>query len=219
MTAVQAAAALAIGLVAAGCLGIGEPTHVPLRVAWTAHPDTVAVGREFSFEMAGPVSLDGCARLDTVTVTPEAGQIRVAGRRSLFHTWCPGSRVSFYQARALRLGRAGRWPVRDAEGRLLGSIVAVEGARTGPLYTRGEGTLRRAGGCVLFGPGWIGNQRVFALRGLPDSVLAAAGSDRLVRVVGPLAGFRECGAFGSRPAIRVDSARVTSRDAADYYHD
>jgi hypothetical protein len=81
----------------------------------------------------------------------------------------------------------------------------------------GAGTLRRAGGCLLFGPGWAYNQRPFALRGAPQEIAELDDPDRVVFVDGRLAGYALCGAYGSRPAIAVGRAEVTEDVADDYY--
>jgi len=69
----------------------------------------------------------------------------------------------------------------------------------------------------MFGPGWIGDQRLFALSRVPKEVRAAAGSDRIIHVTGVLHGFASCGNWGSRPRIEVDTARVTDRRTSDWY--
>jgi hypothetical protein len=207
---------LLFALVTAGCWRIGEPTESDVVVSWAAFPDTVVVGQTFSFELAGPVSPDACGRLDTAVVEVTAGTIRLSGRRSVYDTMCSGSPVAFYEARPLEIGAPGRYRV-VADGRELGSIVAVDSGRFTSMRARGEGTVTEAGGCLMFGPGWVGNQRPFVLRGAPENVRAEVDSGRRVYVSGVLAGFSLCGAFGSRPAILVDSARVTDRRVDDYY--
>lgn len=210
------AGGLALLLVAAACR-IGDPTPGPALVTWAAYPDTVLVGEVFSFELAGPVSVDACGRLDTVAVAVLDSVLELSARRSTFQTMCPRERVSFYEARPMRLDRPGTYAVRTAEGLDLGALTVVEEGDFSPMRTRGLGTVRTGGGCLLFGPGWAGNQRPFALRGAPEPIGAEAGTDRVVWVEGRLLGFSLCGVYGSRPAIRVDSAAVTDRRGADWY--
>lgn len=201
------------------CWRIGEPTETAAVITWAAYPDTVVAGEVFPFEVAGPVAADACGRLDTVTVEVAEGEIRLGARRSVFDTMCADSPVGFYEALALRLPEAGAWSVRTLEGRDLGSVVAVDpgGGGFSAMRAIGEGTVVEAGGCLLFAPGRIGNQRPFALRGAPAEFRAHAGSDRRVWVEGRLAGFALCGAWGSRPAIAVRQSRVTDSTAAQYY--
>ncbi len=210
---------LATALVLAAACRIGDPTPGPAFVAWAAYPDTVVAGEPFSFEFAGPVAPDACGRLDTAMVAVRDTVLELSARRSTFQTMCPRERVSFYEARAMVIGRPGTYIVRTVEGLELGRLHVVEEGRFSAMRTRGYGTVRRGGGCLLFGPGWVGNQRPFALADPPEVVTAEAGTDRLLRVDGRLVGFTVCGAFGSRPTIRVDSARATERWAADWYRD
>lgn len=215
----MAAAALTLAATAA-CWRVGEPVPDAAKVAWAAYPDTVVVGEVFSFEFAGPVSPDGCARMDSARLAVGDSTIRLAADRSLFpDALCADQRMSFYEARPLTVDRPGRYRVHTAEGLDLGTLVAVREGRFSRMKAQGEGTLRRAGGCVFFGPGWASNQRPFALRRVPPRVEAVAGTDTLVRIRGTLYGFASCGAFGSRPAIRVTEARVTDRTGADHYRD
>jgi hypothetical protein len=208
---------LPVILLAAACYDIGEPTQSPVRVTWVAFPDTVPVGRTFSLEFAGPVTPNTCGRLDTATVVIGDSIIRLAGQRSVFNTMCSDSRVTFYEARPVSIGKSGRFRVLDYEGRDLGSFVAVDSGTFSAVRTRGTGTLGTAGGCSLFGPGWLGNQRPFALAGLPEPLKAASGSDQVVFVAGTLHGFSLCGQYGSRPRIEVDTAYVTDHTIEDYY--
>jgi hypothetical protein len=207
---------LLLALATAACWRIGEPTESPVLISWAAFPDTVVVGQTFSFEFAGPVSPDACGRLDTAVVQVDAESIRLSGRRSVYDTMCANSPVTFYEARPIEIGAAGRYRV-VAGDREFGSIVAVDSGRFAPMRARGEGTVTEAGGCLLFGPGRVGNQRPFVLRRAPESIRAEIDSGRRVYVSGVLAGFSLCGAFGSRPAILVDSARVTDRRVEEYY--
>lgn len=199
------------------CWRIGEPEESAAQVTWAAYPDTVVTGSVFSFEFAGPVSPDACGRLDTVIVVVGDSSLVLTGRRSVYDTMCANGPVSFYEARPMRLPRSGSWSVRTAEGRDLGAIVAIDSGSFSPMRAIGEGTLHSAGGCLLFGPGWIGNQRPFALRGAPAGLDRHAGTDRRLYVDGHLDGFTLCGAFGSRPVIRVDRAAVTDSTGAQYY--
>lgn len=203
------------------CWRIGEPAEGPARITWAAYPDTVVVGEVFPFEVAGPVASDACARLDTVTVEVEAGRILVGARRSVFDTMCADSPVGFYEARALRVPSAGSWRVQTREGRDLGALVAVEAGegRFSGMRAIGEGTVVEAGGCLLFGPGRIGNQRPFALRGGSEELSAQSGTDRRIWIEGRLGGFTLCGAWGSRPVIRLRESRITDSTAAQYYED
>lgn len=209
---------LAVVLLAGACR-IGDPTPGPALVTWAAFPDTVLAGEAFSLELAGPVSLDACGRLDTVAVALSDSALEVSARRSTFETMCPRERVSFYEARAMRIQEPGEYAVRTAEGLELGAVTVTEEGRFSAMRTRGFGTVRTGGGCLLFGPGWAGNQRPFALRGAPEPIGEEIGTDRVVWVEGRLVGFSVCGVYGSRPAIRVDSAAVTDRRGADWYPD
>lgn len=205
---------------ASGCLEIGEPTPGPARVAWAAYPDTVVMGEVFSFELAGPVSRNSCGRLDTARVVVGDSEIRLSAERSVFlDAMCSDDRISFYEVRPLALERAGTYRVVTEDGRSLGSLAVVDSGAFSPMETRGWGTLHAGGGCLFFGPGWTGNQRPFALRDAPEELRRLAGTDTLVRVEGTLTGFALCGGFGSRPAIRVESARVTDSVAASWYPD
>ena len=208
---------LTLAVLAAACWRIGEPTESAAVVAWAAYPDTVVVGEAFSFEFAGPVSPDACGRLDTAIVRVTGTEIRLSARRSVYDTMCSDSPVSFYEARPLTIDMPGRYTVLTPEGLGLGSLVAVDSGSFAPMRARGEGTVTEAGGCLLFGPGWVGNQRPFALRGASAEVRAENDTGRRVHVTGVLAGFTLCGAFGSRPVISVDTAWVTDRSGADYY--
>ncbi len=213
----RAAAVLAPALLlAAGCWRLGEPTESPAEVTWAAFPDTVRVGEVFSFEFAGPVSLDACSRLDTAAVTVGRDEVEITARRSTYETMCPDDRVAFYEAGPLRIDRPGRYRVHSS-GRELGTLVAVEEGEFSRLTARGEGTLREAGGCLFFGPGWANNQRPFALQGRTGGLERLAGTDTVAWVRGRLSGFSLCGPYGSRPRIVVDSARVTDRTGEDYY--
>lgn len=210
---------LSLLVVVSACWRIGEPEESPALVTWAAYPDTVVVGSVFSLELAGPVSPDACGRLDTVIVEVGDSTLEVSGRRSVFDTMCAKGPVSFYEARPVRLPSSGAWTVRTKEGRDLGSIVAIDSGSFSPMRAIGEGTLRSAGGCLLFGPGWIGNQRPFALGGTTGESGRYAGTDRRVFVDGHLAGFTLCGSFGSRPVIRVSELTVTDSTGAQYYSD
>lgn len=215
--ALAAVASCGAALALSGCWRTGEPTPGPALVTWAAYPESVRVGEPFLFEFAGPVAPNQCGRLDTATLAVEEDGIRLAARRSTFRAVCAGQRVSFYEARSLRIARAGRYPVRTAQGLELGTLVATDSGPFSRIRTIGLGTVHEAAGCRLFGPGWVGNQRVFALSGAPPAVREAAGTDRVVGVRGDLLGFTLCGWYGSRPTIRVDSAWVTDRAGADWY--
>lgn len=216
----RAAVLLAAAVAASSaCWRIGEPTPDDAVVAWAAYPDTVVAGRTFSFEFAGPVSRNSCARLDTATVAVEDSAVVVNARRGVFDAMCPDDRVSYYRAGALRLPEPGRYPVRSATGRDLGAITAVDSGDFSGMKTVGWGTLRQGGGgCVFFGPGWANNQRPFHLQGLSEEAREAVGTDRVVWVRGRLYGWTLCGAYGSRPRIIVDSLRVTEHRAETYYY-
>ena len=207
---------LIVVLICSACWRIGEPTESAAEITWAAFPDTVVVGQAFSFEFAGPVSPDACGRLDTAVVRIEGSEIRLSGRRSVYDTMCADSPVAFYEARPMQIDTAGTYRV-SADGPELGRIVAVDSGRFSRMKARGEGTVADAGGCLLFGPGWIGNQRPFVLRGASAELRSEVDSGRRVHVVGTLAGFSLCGAFGSRPVIVVDTAWVTDRRIRDYY--
>lgn len=186
-------------------------------MTWAAYPETVIVGQVFSLEFAGPVAPNACGRLDTAIVAVEDTVIRLSARRSVFDTMCSDSPVSFYEARPLRLSRPGTYPVRGSAGRELGVVQAVDSGRFSLMVAVGEGTVAEAGGCLLFGPGWIGNQRPFALRGAGSDVRAVVGTDVRVHVRGTLRGYTLCGSFGSRPVIEVRAAQVTGTTTSEYY--
>ncbi len=212
-TAIATAGLLLLG----ACWRIGEPTEGPALVTWAAYPETVVVGELFSFEFAGPVAPDACGRLDTAIIELRDTVIHLSARRSVYETMCSGSPVSFYEARPLRVESPGRYPVRTAEGRALGGIVAVDSGAFSPMRALGEGTVAQVGGCVLFGPGWLRNQRPFALRGASPDLGSVEGTDRLVRVRGTLRGFTLCGSYGSRPVIEVDEMAISDLSAEEYY--
>jgi len=206
-----------LALLAGACLRIGEPTPGTTHVTWAAYPETVQVGKTFSFEFAGPVGETACARLDTAILSVRDSAIRLEARRSTYSTLCSEERVSFYEARPLRLERPGRYQVSTEGGLTLGAIVATDSGPFTAMHTVGEGTVRSIGGCYLFGPGWASNQRPFALLGASPAIKSEAGTDRIVHVQGRLAGFALCDWFGSRPSIRVDTAWVTQRRSSDYF--
>ena len=208
---------LALVAVSAACWRIGEPTESEAVVSWAAYPDTVVAGELFSFEFAGPVSPNACGRLDTAIVRVTDEEIRLSARRSVYDTMCSDSPVSFYEARPMSIDAPGTYVIRTSGGLELGSITAVDSGAFARMRTTGEGTVTQAGGCLLFGPGWVGNQRPFALRGAPDEVRAETDSNRRIHVTGTLGGFTLCGAFGSRPVIEVESARITTARSEDYY--
>lgn len=204
----------------AACWRLGEPVADAAVVTWAAYPDTVVVGETFSFEMGGPVAPTTCGRLDSASLVIEDSTLLLSARRSVFEdAMCTDQPVSFYEARSLTLERPGTYRVTTAQGRDLGRIVALEDGVFSPMRTLGEGTLREAGGCLMFGPGWASNQRPFALRGAGDEIRRLAGTDSVVRLEGRLAGFLLCGGFGSRPSVRVDSIWATGGTTADYYAD
>lgn len=205
-------------LLSAGCFEVGEPVSDRAIVAWAAYPETVLVDQPFSFELAGPVAPNTCGRLDTAAVAVTDSVVRLSADRLVYpEAWCSGERVAFYEVRPLRIGRPGRYPVRTEEGLELGTLVVVESGQFSSIWTRGLGTVREGGGCLLFGPGWASNQRPFALEDAPAAVDRVAGTDTLVRVDGRLVGFSLCGGFGSRPTIVVESVRVTERTGSGYY--
>lgn len=213
----ELAVALLVAVSVPGCWRTGEPTPGAALVTWAAYPDTVRVGATFSFEFGGPISPTACGRLDTATLAVTDSAIELAARRSTFSAVCAPQKISFYEARAISIPRAGRYAVRTAEGRALGTLVALDSGEFSRVWTIGEGTVREAAGCLLFGPGWIGSQRVFALTGVPEAVRTVAGEGRVVHVEGRLYGFSACGNWGSRPRIRVDTAWVTDRESGDWY--
>lgn len=213
----QLAAIAMTAFVCAGCWRTGEPTPSAGIVAWAAFPDTVRVGATFLFEFAGPITPTACGRLDTATIAVDSGVVTLDAQRSTFEAVCANQRISFYEARAIDMERAGTYRVRSADGRDFGTLTALDSGSFSPIRTRGEGTVREIAGCTLFGPGWIGNQRMFALSGVPPEVQEVAGSDRIVHIRGTLRGFASCGSWGSRPRIRLDTAWVTDREASDWY--
>lgn len=184
-------------------------------MAWAAYPDTVLAGESFPLEFAGPVAPDACGRLDTAVVAVTDSSIVLSARRSTYDTMCPDTPVGFYEVRSMRL-QVGAYDVR-AGSRSLGRIVALDSGSFSSMFSTGRGTVREAGGCLVFGPGRLGNQRPFVLLGAPAALEAWTDTDRLVQVSGRFWGFRTCGNFGSRPAIRVDSARVLTETADSYY--
>ncbi len=203
-------------LLTAGCWRLGEGTSSEALVAWAAYPETVEVGAPFSFEFGGPVSENQCGRLDTATLAVTDSSIELAARRTTFQSVCAPQHVSYYEARPITLDAPGHYRVRTATDIDLGTLVATDGGGFSGIRTRGEGTIREAGGCWLFGPGWIGAQRVFALDGLSPE-LREAETDRIVHVRGRLRGFISCGNWGSRPRIRVDTAWITDKRVGDLY--
>ncbi len=217
----RAAVAAGIGLAlgAAGCWRTGEGTPGNALVSWAAYPESVRVGETFSFEFAGPVSPNGCGRLDTAYLAVGDSAITLSARRSTFRAVCAPQRVSFYEARPLAIDRPGEYRVVTDDGRELGALVATEGGPFSQMRAIGLGTVREVSGCRLFGPGWVGNQRVFALLRAPPEIEAQIDTDRVVFVQGTLVGFASCGSFGSRPSIRVDTAWVTELEGGDYYRD
>ena len=210
-----AALALAV-LLAAGCWRLGEAEQSEALVTWVAYPETVRVNEPFSFEFGGPVSPDQCGRLDTATLAVTDSSIELAARRSTFRTLCAPQHVSFYEARPMTIATPGEYHVRSSTGIDLGTLVATDTGSFSSVRTWGEGTIREAAGCWLFGPGWIGSQRVFALDGLTPE-LREVGTQRVIYVKGQLRGFGDCGNWGSRPRIRVDTAWATDRRVGDLY--
>lgn len=211
-------AGLALLLALAGCWRIGEPTASDAVVAWAAFPDSVAAGETFPFEFAGPITPNACGRLDTAMVAVTDSSIELSARRVTYETMCANNPISYYEVRALELP-AGEYAVRAGKVEL-GRIVAADGGSFSSMRAAGAGTIDRAGGCLIFGPGQFGNQRPFVLRGpasTDGSLEAAVGSRRLVHVRGTLSGFTLCGSFGSRPVIRVSEAAILDRTADDYY--
>lgn len=206
-----------LACIVSACWRTGDPTPSEARITWVGYPDSVRVGAVFSFEFAGPISETACGRLDTATVAVSEGEILLDARRSTFSAVCANQRISFYEAHPLTLTAAGEYTVRTADGRDMGTIVATDSGPFSLIRTRGEGTVREIAGCWLFGPGWVGGQRLFALSGLPYAVREVAGSDRIVHVQGTLRGFASCGSWGSRPRIRVDTAWVTELRTSDWY--
>lgn len=220
MTAARWSLLVLLAALAAACWRLGEPVSDAALVTWAAYPDTVVVGETFSFEMGGPVAPTTCGRLDTASLVIEDSTVLLSARRSVFEeAMCTDQPVSFYEARSLTLERPATYRVTTAQGRDLGRIVALEDGAFSTMRTLGEGTLREAGGCLIFGPGWAANQRPFALRGAGDEIRRLADTDSVVRVEGRLAGFLLCGGFGSRPSVRVDSIWATGATTADYYAD
>lgn len=203
-------------LLTAGCWRIGEGTPGDALVTWVAYPETVRVGAPFSFEFGGPVSENQCGRFDTATLALTDSTIDLAARRTMFQTMCAPQHVSFYEARPLTLDTPGRYRIRTAADIDLGTLVATDTGSFSGIRTWGEGTIRQAAGCWLFGPGWIGTQRVFALEGLSPE-LREVGTERVLHVRGRLRAFSDCGNWGSRPRIRVDTAWATDKTVGDLY--
>jgi len=203
-------------LLGTGCWRIGEPTESQAFVTWAAYPETVRAGEMFSFEFGGPISPTACGRLDTATMTLTDTAIVLSAQRSTFSVVCANQRISFYEARATQIPKPGEYPIRTLGGTKLGTLIAAESGPFSAVYTQGEGTIRDVGSCWLFGPGWIGNQRVFGLSEIPPE-LREVGTTQIVYVRGQLRGFISCGTWGSRPRIRVDTAWVTNRHVGDLY--
>ena len=217
-TACGTALPLLLAALLAACWRIGEPTESDAVVAWAAFPDTVAAGEVFPFEFAGPITPNACGRLDTAAVAVTDTSIELSARRITYETMCSDTPIGFYEVRALELP-AGVYAVR-AGPVVLGRIVALEDGGFAPMRASGVGQVERAGGCILFAPGQLGNQRPFALlggAGMRDRLEPVLGTRRLVDVRGTLSGFTLCGDFGSRPVIRVSDLRVLERTTDDYY--
>ncbi len=168
-------------------------------------------------EFAGPITPNACGRLDTATVSVTDTSVILAARRVTYDAACSKTPISFYEARPLRLA-AGSYVVRGAQ-RTFGRIVAVDSGSFSLMRVSGEGTVRARGGCTLFGPGRLGNQRPFALIGHARDVAAALDIDRVVWIRGTLSGFSMCGSFGSRPSIRVAELMIRDGSSEDYYAD
>lgn len=199
------------------CWQIGEPTESDAIVSWAAFPDTVVAGEVFSLEFAGPITPDACGRLDTASVSVGDSTIHLHASRLTYETTCPDTPISFYEARPLELS-AGSYDVLG-DGRTFGRIVAVDSGGFSRMRSSGEGTVDAGGGCTLFGPGRLGNQRPFALLGDIPEVAAVSGSNRVVWIEGSLTGFTLCDSFGSRPAIRVEGWEIRDGTSEDYYND
>jgi hypothetical protein len=200
-----------------GCWQIGEPTASDALVSWAAFPDTVVAGEVFSMEFAGPITPDACGRLDTATVVVGDSSVLLHASRLTYDTTCPKTPISFYEARPLQLS-TGTYSIRS-DARIFGQIVAVDSGSFSRMGVAGEGTVDAGGGCTLFGPGRLGNQRPFALLGDVGGVAAVSGSNRVVWIQGDLSGFTLCGSFGSRPAIRVKDWAIREGTSEDYYND
>ena len=200
-----------------GCWEIGEPTPSDAIVSWAAFPDTVVAGEVFSMEFAGPITPDACGRLDTATVAIGDSSVVLQASRLTYDTTCPDTPISFYEARPLQLPE-GTYTIRS-ESRIFGQVVAVDSGSFSRMGAVGEGTVDVGGGCTLFGPGRLGNQRPFALLGDIGDVTTVAGSNRVVWVRGDLSGFTLCDSFGSRPAIRVSEWEIRDGASEDYYND
>ena len=199
------------------CWQIGEPTSSDALVSWAAFPDTVVAGEVFSLEFAGPITPDACGRLDTASVAVTDSTVLLHASRLTYDTGCPKTPISFYEALALQLP-AGTYSVLSG-ARTFGRIVALDSGTFSRMGTMGEGTVDAGGGCTLFGPGRLGNQRPFALLGDIGEVASASGSNRVVWIRGELSGFTLCGSFGSRPAIRVSDWEIREGTSEDYYND
>lgn len=203
-------------LIAAGCWRLGEGTPGEALVTWVAYPETVQVGAPFSFEFGGPVSEDACGRLDTATLAVTDSSIELAARRTTFQAVCAPQHISFYEARPITFDAPGHFRIVTSTDLDLGTLVATDTGSFSGIRTWGEGTIREAAGCWLFGPGWIGSQRVFALDGLSPE-LREVGTGRVVHVRGRLRAFSDCGNWGSRPRIVVDTAWATDKTVGDLY--
>ena len=116
-------------LITSGCWRLGDAIPSDALVTWVAYPETVRVDAPFSFEFAGPVSPDGCGRLDTATLAVTESSIELAARRSTFRAMCAPQHISFYEARPLTIGTPGEYVVRAPTGIELGTLVATDTGR------------------------------------------------------------------------------------------
>ncbi len=207
----------------AGCWFFAEPETSEAHVMWVAHPDTVRVGALFSLEFGGPISQTACGRLDTAQVVVTESSIELSAQRRTINAICAPQNIGFYQTRGMQLSEPGRYEVRNRAGVSFGSLVAIEEGDFSRVRTRGEGTVRQVGDCLLFGPGWVGGQHLLSIRSRggvltqPPAHLLAADPEQVVFVRGDLRGFDQCGPWGSRPVILVDTAWVTERTIDDIY--
>lgn len=210
--------AVALVAAAAACFDPGEPTESDARITWAAYPDTVVAGEPFALEVAGPLAPNTCSRFDSLLLDVSGGALTVTGRRLTYReAWCTDDRVSFYDVREVVLPRAGRYAVRTGDGVGLGGLLVLDTGEFSRIRAQGEGTVRTAGGCLFFGPGWAHGQRPFPIRNPPERVRRVADTDTVVHLAGDVRGFVRCGGYGTRPAIRVDSARVTDRTGDDWF--
>ena len=215
LTRFASAAAACLPLTAAQCVN-PEPTSDAALVTFAAFPDTVTAGQQFTMEFAGPIAPNTCGTLDSAYAEVSDSTIVLAGVRNLFRARCADQRVSFYEVNLITIDSPGVREVVNAAGRSFGTLMVADSGSQTDFIGRGGGTVREAGPCLVFGPGWVGTQRIFSLQNAPDPVRNAS-EDQIVNLRGRFRGFDRCGQWGSRPVIQVDTAWVSDATTHDYY--